>query len=382
MGGWGKMGGAAPGKGGVPIVFDAAAAAEVGRKAEQEAVHAAAARRGARGKGYSAAATARGGGAAGVLATATTAPGFKGGKGGKSVQPSKEVPDVCGATVEFDEVRGGGGGAATARTMVGKEVGVGTFGRVFETQQSDGRPPRVLKVMRDTARYLHHSNDAAREYRILCKIGDVDKEQACLRVFGMATLPERCVGVWMEAFRHNLFHYVGEGRRAVDVRVAARQLLEQVRVMHSAFFIHTDIKHKNIMVTPGADPAHDRIVIIDYGSGVFPGDAKPDVVVTKPFRPPETHARRSWGFGVDVFALGMTLGWLHAGKAFFRATLGTLSDGRPFCGADGPGAGGPALADVVREPALRSLLSAMLQLDPDTRCSAEFAAAHNYVRGE
>ncbi|GIQ91928.1 hypothetical protein KIPB_015403, partial [Kipferlia bialata] len=74
--------------------------------------------------------------------------------------------------------------------------------------------------------------------------------------------------------------------------------LSGVVCMHNQGLVHTDLKPENIMTLdpPTATRVRDRVfvhppgaemVVIDVGSTIRPFDAKPELVCTRQYRPPE-----------------------------------------------------------------------------------------------
>ncbi|KAJ9449768.1 Serine/threonine-protein kinase AFC3 [Diplonema papillatum] len=324
------------------------------------------------------------------------AKGSKGSKGGKDKfrKPSEDVPDFAGSQLA---------GAEELYT-VGPLLGAGTFGKVFELApraaggKSRGSGKQLcVKIMEPRASYMQFDNDAPREAAILRRVQEADVGNACLEFYfstqaSKGDRPFVCVvterlSVPLHACREEFAKGAASG--LFSVADAFRQLLRQVGVLHGIGFVHTDVKHKNVMVhlQTGA------VKLIDYGSGVFPGDARPAVIVTKPFRPPEMYLKLPWGKPADLFALAMTVAWLAAGREAFSANLGTIpgylaplaAKFSPFVpDTSVPAASARPLrtillnANVPRADSLSQVLTAMLALDPDQRLSAEKALKSPY----
>eukprot|EP01060_Flectonema_neradi_P023458 TRINITY_DN31725_c0_g1_i1.p1 TRINITY_DN31725_c0_g1~~TRINITY_DN31725_c0_g1_i1.p1 ORF type:complete len:326 (+),score=60.31 TRINITY_DN31725_c0_g1_i1:144-1121(+) len=288
----------------------------------------------------------------------------KGGKGSMEKPADSQVTDFEGyKTSKFG--------------LIGKEIGRGTFGRVFELP---AHPKHVIKIMKNNSSYIHHSCDAMNEYKILKTISDNDDQHHCLSVAGYDQIETDFLGVVLERLHLNLFK---ADKGGIDLQRATRSLLRQVKVMHSTGYIHTDIKHKNIMISDSGDTK-----IIDFGSGVFPGDPRPATIVTKPFRPPEIYLKNEWDASVDIWALAMTIGWLAADRRFFSINLGDIPRHLSACSASfspfRPDMSSKTMNstltidDLIVDKKLSDLLQQMLQLDPSKRLTAEEALQHPY----
>eukprot|EP01065_Artemidia_motanka_P032935 TRINITY_DN39919_c0_g1_i1.p1 TRINITY_DN39919_c0_g1~~TRINITY_DN39919_c0_g1_i1.p1 ORF type:complete len:455 (+),score=137.72 TRINITY_DN39919_c0_g1_i1:16-1380(+) len=247
------------------------------------------------------------------------------------------------------EIRGGMG---VYRVL--SHCGDGSFGRVLLAEESGaaGQGRRwALKLMAPKQTYNQYTCDAWKEAEILDRLRDAEGFAAsgCMRIREHFACPEAGTGrefvcLVLEPYQCTLHDFVQRNEsRGFDVSVIqtfARQILSQVEHMHSVGFIHTDIKHKNIMmqsgdhyVLPSASgpsqaqrggsylhPASPVVSVIDFGSGVFPGDHKTHPIHTKQFRAPEVTLGRAgqWGKPSDMWTVGCVLVWLYTGRLLFN----------------------------------------------------------------
>ncbi|KAI1782448.1 kinase-like protein [Ganoderma leucocontextum] len=233
------------------------------------------------------------------------------------------------------------------------------------------------------------------------------------------------------------------GRHVLEI---AYQLVNAVGYLHSLGIIHTDLKLDNIAVRDQATTTirwlspqtgfeekkilvTTQICVLDLGGAVIsPGPSHSGRVGTRPYRSPEVTLGLPWGFGVDVFAVGVVIAELYLGNQLFsgdiscdREHLAALNRVLgPFTRAyahtietrfpgtfnlnegdvkvhypppnttvtrDSYGAPmrrlermRPLLADV-HEPELADLLKKLMALDPAKRVSLDVAAKHTYFDG-
>lgn len=148
--------------------------------------------------------------------------------------------------------------------------------------------------------------------------------------------------------------------QAADI---GRQVLSALRAAHEAGILHRDVKPSNILVTPDG-----RAVLTDFGIATVEGDAsltQTGMVTGSPsFLPPERATGTEAGPWSDLWSLGATLYAALLGHGPFErttaiATLGALLTEEP---------------DFSRvPPAMREVLTGMLQRDPAHRLSPDQA---------
>jgi serine/threonine-protein kinase len=89
------------------------------------------------------------------------------------------------------------------------------------------------------------------------------------------------------------------------------QVVEGLEALHTAGYLHADMKPNNIIVTP------DGVAkIIDFGQSCRIGTRKQRVQGTPDFIAPEQVARRTLDQRTDVFNLGATMYWTLTGKTY------------------------------------------------------------------
>lgn len=97
-----------------------------------------------------------------------------------------------------------------------------------------------------------------------------------------------------------------------DLVVMLQPLLDGVSLMHSAGFLHLDVKPDNIQVRE----EDGSLVLLDFGSArqraADPRSA--EIALTPCFAPAEQYLGRDQGPWTDIYALGATLYWMVTGR--------------------------------------------------------------------
>ncbi|KAF2277919.1 putative serine/threonine protein kinase [Westerdykella ornata] len=107
-----------------------------------------------------------------------------------------------------------------------------------------------------------------------------------------------------------------------DVEFIARRILESLDALHSAGYVHTDIKPDNILVNYGSGPGRfSDVQLGDCGDAYrIPPNVNPkedgELIGAAMFRSPEATLNLRWCTPTDVRSLGATLISLIWGKKF------------------------------------------------------------------
>lgn len=125
---------------------------------------------------------------------------------------------------------------------------------------------------------------------------------------------EHLPGMDLGDLRHDLIHRLKSDTGVQEVLEIGRNAVGQVAALHRQEVVHCDVKMENFMCFGG------RVRIFDFGLGLFRGERHNYVSGSPEYMPPESWKDGSpAGFGRDVFALGVLLYELLAGRGPFQA---------------------------------------------------------------
>lgn len=166
-----------------------------------------------------------------------------------------------------------------------------------------------------------------------------------------------------------------------------RSMLRALAACHEHGVVHRDVKPSNFLFMRDADGAR-RLKLSDFGLAARisrRGDTLTEHCGTYAYLSPEMARKRPYDFKVDSWAAGVVAYMLLAGEPPF-ADWDAIREGREPTRAGllrnirrgRPGIPVQELPNL--SPGAKSLLSSLLQIDPDKRLSCEAAAEHYWVR--
>ncbi|KAK3852718.1 hypothetical protein Pcinc_040707 [Petrolisthes cinctipes] len=259
--------------------------------------------------------------------------------------------------------------------VIGDILGEGSYGKVKECLDSDTLQRRAVKIMkRKTLRRIPNGDqNVQREIRLLRRLKHRNVISLChvyhnddkgkiymvmeFCVTGLQEMldraKEKCFPIWQA---HMYFV----------------QLVEGLEYLHSRGIIHKDIKPGNLLLT-----TDHSLKISDFGVAeqVEPETGSDEITTSQGsplFQPPEVAAgaRTFPGFKVDVWSAGCTLYNLTSGKYPFEGeNVFRLFEN--ICET-------PLMVPPELDPALTSLLEAMLVKDPYERISLAKVKMHDF----
>eukprot|EP00746_Dinoflagellata_sp_MGD_P000779 gnl/MRDRNA2_/MRDRNA2_101413_c0_seq1.p1 gnl/MRDRNA2_/MRDRNA2_101413_c0~~gnl/MRDRNA2_/MRDRNA2_101413_c0_seq1.p1 ORF type:complete len:428 (-),score=73.45 gnl/MRDRNA2_/MRDRNA2_101413_c0_seq1:65-1348(-) len=219
----------------------------------------------------------------------------------------------------------------------------GTFGRCFSVSAAPecdeyrkAKGGLVAKIMRPIAKQNQYFGDAEIEAKYLSTLMSQEQCPASIvTFFGSVVFPdplnaqkqfhalifEACAAslhaFWQDHARKQSWH-------PDDIRSVALQLLKCCAFLHGLGFVHTDLKHKNIMLKTAdlhADsvrPVDATIKVIDFGNMTHAEDYHTQPIGTRQFRAPEIQLGLDWNEKFDLWGCGCVLHWMHEARTVFE----------------------------------------------------------------
>eukprot|EP00192_Tetraselmis_astigmatica_P021690 CAMPEP_0117677646 /NCGR_PEP_ID=MMETSP0804-20121206/16856_1 /TAXON_ID=1074897 /ORGANISM="Tetraselmis astigmatica, Strain CCMP880" /LENGTH=287 /DNA_ID=CAMNT_0005486943 /DNA_START=187 /DNA_END=1050 /DNA_ORIENTATION=- len=161
-----------------------------------------------------------------------------------------------------------------------------------------------------------------------------------------------------------------------DARAVIKQILSAIAHMHSLGVAHRDLKPENVMLSCELD--HTAVTIIDFGLSVRTTEKGDSMMLSTPcgtplYTAPEVFEGR-YGLNCDVWSAGIILHVLLSGyPPFVAASISDLYSVLKSC---------KLFMDPVWQvisPEAADLVSRLLTVDPQLRCSAEEALRHPWL---
>jgi RNA polymerase sigma factor (sigma-70 family) len=232
--------------------------------------------------------------------------------------------------------------------------------RAWDTQLDREVGLKLLDAIRGDSNADH---EVVREGRLLARV----RHPNVLTVYGVEEAEGR-VGLWMEFIRgQTLAQRLASGgpfriEHAVDVGV---QVCRAVSAVHAAGVLHRDIKAQNVMRSDDG-----RVVLMDFGIGVMPGEEPATSASGTPlYMAPEVLRGEAASVQSDIYSIGALLWHLVTGE--FPVTGATIEQLRLAH------ARGARLSLQTRRPDLPARFALLVDraLDPDPGRRHQNAAA-------
>ncbi|AUX42235.1 uncharacterized protein SOCE26_036630 [Sorangium cellulosum] len=255
-----------------------------------------------------------------------------------------------------------------------KLIAEGGMGRVYEAVDEYLDRTVALKVVRP-----ERTSDAdflrghRKEARVLADLNHPN----IVRLYDAGVTGDGVMYIAMEHVDGVSLRQMLHAMRRFDTRVAlsiAIQVLDAIRVAHEGGIVHRDLKPENVLVMQSG-----LVKVVDFGlarrvGGLASSDVFSDLG-TVHYMAPEQALRRPVGRPADIYAAGLILYEMLAGKHAFAERTGELPP-RQEVWANQVHAVPAPLAQAIPEGAPRSLsdlVARMLAKSPDERPSANEA---------
>ncbi|XYI02060.1 protein kinase domain-containing protein [Sorangium sp. So ce1128] len=255
-----------------------------------------------------------------------------------------------------------------------KLIAEGGMGRVYEAVDEYLDRTVALKVVRpermSDADFLRGHR---KEARVLADLNHPN----IVRLYDAGVTSDGVMYIAMEHVDGVSLRQMLHAMRRFDTRVAlsiAIQVLDAIRVAHEGGIVHRDLKPENVLVMQSG-----LVKVVDFGlarriGGLASSDVFSDLG-TVHYMAPEQALRRPVGRPADIYAAGLILYEMLAGKHAFAERTGELPP-RQEVWANQVHAVPAPLAEAIPEGASRSLsdlVARMLAKSPDERPSANEA---------
>lgn len=172
----------------------------------------------------------------------------------------------------------------------------------------------AVKVVRPVSKYVDEARDEAKVLSTIRhpRIAQLIEAREWKNRFLIVT----------QAYGPSIYHIL-EKRDYCPIRESlallyTEQVLEALDAMHSARYVHTDIKPENILVEDVAHP-EKGVRLIDMGGAIPFDDISNQLVQTRQYRAPEVILGMDWDAKVDVWSVGCMLAEMITGDVLFPA---------------------------------------------------------------
>jgi serine/threonine-protein kinase len=252
------------------------------------------------------------------------------------------------------------------RFEIRDKVGQGGMGTVYRAwQRSVGREVAIKLIDRTYSRDPMSVRRFLREARLASQLSQPNT----VSVFDFGQCDDGRLFIAMELIRGRTLHKVIEAEGVFSTERAVRvgvQICDALEAAHGAGIIHRDLKLENVIVLDDP-PGRDLVKVLDFGLAKNirdPGSRGTEsgvVVGTPRYMAPETAMTGDSVPASDVYALGVMLGELAAGKPLWEGEnlphlVNQKLDPRP--------------AIRLVPPPLDTVVGAMIDPEPERRPTA------------
>ena len=242
---------------------------------------------------------------------------------------------------------------------LGKRLGAGTYGVVYEVTRDDGEPFALKRFQRNGSRELDLG--ILREISILKMLQG--NSEGVINLVDLVLSP-KITGIIMPKYNMDLHKAITTNCLTKRQKILiVYKLLKALAFLETNGIIHRDIKPENIMLD-----AKMRPVLVDFTlAKVFSGSSNEGThtsrIATVTYRAPEVIAKEPYGFPSDAWSLGVVLYELYTGG---QLPVHKDSDAINFLCTQIP---------KFRDSPLGNMVKGLLCLDPTERLTPKDALA-------
>lgn len=264
--------------------------------------------------------------------------------------------------------------------VMGKVLGAGAFGKVYEAEDRHSHELHAVKVVTLSGADARRDERVRREVAIVCEL----RHPGIVRTYRVIKL-QRHVYFAMEVMRGgDLFDYCSSFPNLSEDRIVhiARGILQSVAFLHSVGVVHRDLKPNNVLLKSKEWPI--QLKLADFGLAAFMDPKRMTDEVfhaqlgTAYFMAPELLKHEAYGPAVDCFAVGMMICSIITGKLPFRGGDNAAYFHNVIIGK----AHYPAALWKGVSPSAQSFVRGLLQNDPAKRLASLAALQHEFVLTE
>ncbi|GAM28676.1 hypothetical protein SAMD00019534_118520, partial [Acytostelium subglobosum LB1] len=271
-------------------------------------------------------------------------------------------------------------------------VGQGTFGKVYEAKNSDGKRVAIKKVEKS-------SHFISREYDILKVINHPN----CLKILDIFITNEdnkKMQNLVFDFIPYTLASLLKKKTLSLNfIRVQFYQLCQAIKHIHSKNICHRDITPNNILLN-----AKGELVLADFGSAKILefNHTSMSYICSRYYRAPELLVGcQNYSTKIDIWSIGCILAEMLNGKPLFPGTnsadqLARIIEVLGTPTSDDMEAMRPSKSHSMQVPSVRAkmfdafnsvdcrevvdLLSKILVFDPTKRASIEDILLHPFLQ--
>ncbi|EGC40225.1 hypothetical protein DICPUDRAFT_96328 [Dictyostelium purpureum] len=273
-----------------------------------------------------------------------------------------------------------------------KQVGQGTFGKVYEAKNQDNKRVAIKKVEKS-------NHFISREYDIL----KIVQHQNCLRILDIFYTSEenkKMQNLVFDFIPYTLANLLKKRQLSINfIRVLFYQLCQAIKHIHSKNICHRDITPNNILLS-----SKGELTLADFGSAKIlePNHTSMSYICSRYYRAPELLVGCSnYTTKIDIWSIGCILAEMLIGKPLFPGTNSNDQLGRIIEVLGSPTKEdmesmkpskpyhlqlpniSPKFLDTlhnIEDKSVIDLLSKIFIFDPIKRASIEEIIAHPFLR--